>query len=456
MLASFLDFVNSYIFGPGLCVTVFFGGIFLFFYLRPFFITKPKKLLHALKSGGSDSGVSPIRAMIVALAGTLGVGNIAGVTSAITIGGAGAVFWMLASAVAALPLKYAEIVLAVRHRRRDSAGALHGGAYFYIADRETRLSKITASIFAFLCVGASLAMGCAVQSSAIAVSMQDTLAVPPLACGLIVGLLTFFVASGGLSRIALLTEKLIPVMSGIYIIMSLYIICTNFSLLGDIVRDIVIKAFDVQAMGGGVIGFITSRALRIGVTRGIVSNEAGCGTAPIAHASAEVSAPAAQGVFGILEVFIDTIVLCTLTAFVVLIAERHGIQFVSDGMLGASNAFSHFIPFAKTALCISVAVFAFCTIVCWFYYGIESLHYIAPSKRARTIYLLVYSLCAVGGAVTSNSIVWSLSDLAISAMTAVNLTAVLLMIREVKKDTDEYFYNKKWQSVDFFHNGVAK
>ena len=251
MLKNFLDFINSYFFGPGLCAAVFLTGLFLIIYLKPFFITNPRKILSALRSGSSKDGVSPLRAMTVALEGTLGVGNIAGVASAIYIGGAGSIFWMLVSAIAALPIKYAEIVLAVRHRKKDKKGNYHGGAYFYIAERGTKISKITAAFFAVLCLASSLAMGCAVQSSAIAVSAHEAFGISPIVCGILVGILTLTVASGGLSRIALLTEKLIPLMSGIYIIMSLFIILTNLPLLSDIVNDIITSAFDKEAIGGG-------------------------------------------------------------------------------------------------------------------------------------------------------------------------------------------------------------
>ncbi len=453
MLKDFLDFINSYFFGPGLCAAVFLTGVFLIIYLRPFFVTKPRKMLAALRSDGSKDGVSPLRAMTVALAGTLGVGNIAGVASAIYIGGSGAIFWMLVSAVAALPIKYAEIVLAVRHRKKDKAGNFHGGAYFYIAEGGTRIAKFTAAFFAFLCLASSLAMGCAVQSSAIAVSANEAFGVSPIVCGIIVGILTLTVVSGGLSRIALLTEKLIPLMSGIYIIMSLFIILTNLPLLSDITHDIICSAFDKEAIGGGILGFITSRALRIGVTRGIVSNEAGCGTAPIAHASAEVKSPAAQGVFGILEVFIDTVVICTMTALVVLIAGYHGVSITPDGMRTAVDSMACFIPFAEPIICAAVAVFAFCTIVCWFYYGTESLSYLTKSPRLHRIYLFIYSLCAFAGSLSAAEIVWSFSDLAISAMTAVNIVAVMLRIREVKTETDSFFIKKRHGNLS---NNVAK
>lgn len=442
MLEYIVDFINRYIFGPGLCVAVFIAGIFFLFYLRPFFITKPRRMFSALKSD-SNSGISPFRALCVALAGTLGVGNIAGVASAIAIGGSGAVFWMLASALAALPIKYAETVLAMRHRRRDADGTFHGGAFYYIESKRSKLSKTTSAAFAVLCIAASLAMGCAVQSNAIAESAESALGIPPIVCAAVIGILTLTVASGGLGRIAILTDKLIPAMSGMYIIMTLFVILSNTHLLLDIVADIFNSAFDIKAAGGGIVGFVTSRAVRIGVTRGIVSNEAGCGTAPIAHASASGTSPGAQGVFGIVEVFVDTVVICTLTALSVLIAERHGVIPDPDGMKFAADALGLFIPFSEILLCIAVSVFAFCTVVCWFYYGTESIRYLTKNPRAVRIYLLIYSLTAALGACVSSSLIWSLSDLTISAMCALNTAALLIFSREIKSETRLYFYSKK-------------
>ncbi len=442
MLGYVVDFINTYIFGPGLCVAVFVSGIFLIVFLRPFFLTKPGKIMSALRST-SDSGIPPFRAMCVALAGTLGVGNIAGVASAIAIGGSGAVLWMLISALAALPIKYAETVLAMRHRHTDRDGSFHGGAFYYIEDIPSKISKPLAVIFAALCVLASFAMGCAAQSGAIAASAESSFGISPIICGSVAAALTFFIASGGLGRIAFLTDKLIPAMSAIYILMTLYIIISNASLLPDVISDIVKSSFNAPAACGGFVGFITSKTVRLGVTRGIISNEAGCGTAPIAHSSASGTCPAAQGVFGMLEVFIDTVVICTLTALSVLIAERHGISLNTDGMITAGDTFGMFIPFSRQILCISVAVFAFCTVICWFYYGTESLRYLTKKPFAHRIYLLLYSMSALYGAVASSSLVWSLSDLAISAMCALNTAVVLIYAPEIKKETFDYFYRKK-------------
>ncbi len=445
MILSFIDRINSYIFGPGLCITVFICGIFLILRLRPFFITKPRRIKAALMSGGTGT-MSPVKAMLVALAGTLGVGNIAGVASAIAIGGAGAVFWMLASSVAALPIKYAEIVLAVRHRRYDKNGTAHGGAYFYIADHKTKFAYAMAVLFAALCLGTSFTMGCAAQANAFAVSLNSTVGVPPIICGFLLAAVTLSAASGGLERISFLTSRLIPLMSGIYILMSFFIIFTNLPTAAEVVCDIVREAFDIRAFGGGIVGILTNRALRIGVTRGIVSNEAGCGTAPIAHAGAETGSPAAQGVWGMFEVFIDTAVICTLTALCVLIAEKKGIPPTLDGMSTAISSFGNFIPFADMILCAAVVVFAFCTIICWFFYGTEALGYLQNGKHCgiyQKFYLAAYSAIAVIGSVMPPDAVWSLSDLTISIMSALNITALLLSVKEIKKETEKYFYITK-------------
>ncbi|MBE6613097.1 MAG: alanine:cation symporter family protein, partial [Ruminococcaceae bacterium] len=178
---------------------------------------------------------------------------------------------------------------------------------------------------------------------------------------------------------------------------------------------------------------------RMGVTRGIVSNEAGCGTAPIAHAAAKVEHPAEQGVWGIFEVFIDTIVICTLTAYVVLISHRHGITLSADGMTTAARALGAFIPHADVILCAAVLVFAFCTIICWFHYGAESLAALSHRPAIRRLYALLYAASAGFGCIISGGIVWSLADLFISAMTAVNIVAILLRVKEIKSETDNYF-----------------
>lgn len=435
-----IDYLNSYIFGPGLSISLFICGVFLSAYLGFFFILKPKKMLSALKTP-DHTGMSPLKSMLVALAGTLGVGNIAGVASAIAIGGSGAVFWMLISSFAAIPVKYAEIVLARRHRKISPDGKYHGGAFYYISALGGRLSPIMATAFAILCLAASLSMGCTLQANTLALSVERAFGISPVIAGAILGGVTFCVALGGLERISFVTSKLIPLMSAAYVGMSLYIILAGRDMLGGIFGDIFSSAFDFRAAGGGIFGMLTSRAMSVGVTRGIVSNEAGCGTAPIAHCTSEAAKPAVQGIWGIVEVVIDTPIMCTLTALVVLIGQRMGISIRNDGMTIAIDAFGKYIPFSEYILAIAVIVFAFCTIICWFFYGIESLRFMDSKGRgwAKYLYLMAYAVCTFIGSVGASELLWGMSDLVISVMTAVNIVVILICRRQIRAETLEYF-----------------
>ena len=430
-----LDFINSVLLGPGLTAAVFFSGIVMAAALRPFRLLRPARLRGIFSSRGDGEGLHPAKALCVALAGTLGVGNIAGVASAITLGGAGAVFWMWVSALFAMVIKYAETILAVGRRRRGS-DRFHGGAFFYISDLGTRASGAAAKLFALLCLASSLTIGGSIQTNAASACLESRFGLDTRLCALIFGIGALAVISGGLNRIAWFTSAAIPLMSAAYTIISLYIVLTNLSLLPGILREIFEGALGQRAFSGGIAGFLTSRALRLGVTRGIVSNEAGCGTAPIAHASSDVSRPAAQGILGIAEVFIDTVVLCSLTAFVVLIARARGAILPEDGMGAALTAFGEFLPFAGIFMSAAVTVFAFGTMLCWFYYGSECLRFL--TGRTQKLYAAVYCVSAVLGAFLPERLLWGLSDLTISAMTALNIFCVLIWLPWLKRETDSY------------------
>ena len=435
MLSDVLEYINSCVSGPGLAAVIFVCGVVLFARLGPFAIVHPRRTLAALRSGGVD-GMSPAKAMCVALAGTLGVGNIAGVASAIYIGGAGAIFWMWVSALAAMPIKYAETVLALGHRRLKEDG-WHGGAFFYITDTRRKWSGFSAGLFAALCLATSLSMGSAVQAEAAASALTRLTGLPTVVCGVIVALPVLAVILGGLKRIADISAKLIPAVCGLYILMSLYIIFGNIPLLGMVFGKIFAGAADISAAGGGIFGFTLSRVVSVGVTRGIVSNEAGCGTAPIAHSGAEVKSPAVQGVFGMLEVAVDTLVICTMTALVVLIGAEKGLSVGVDGMETALGAFGMFIPFSDRALSVSVIIFAFCTMICWYYYGSESIAYLGL-RHAGKVYPFIFAAAAVTGTLSGEA-VWQFTDLFVSLMTILNMGCVMMYTREIKTGTDAYF-----------------
>lgn len=435
-MARYIEWLNSVVFGPGLAAAILICGIFFTVRLIRPFVSSPKKLFGALGERTAD-GVSPAKAMCVALAGTLGVGNIAGVASAIYIGGAGAVFWMWVSALLAMPIKYAETTLAVRHRRRRG-DEWHGGAFFYISDMGKRLSGFAAGFFAVLCLLVSFTMGSAVQSDAAAVSINELSGLPPVVCGIIIAVPLLAVILGGGKRIADISAKLIPAVCGLYIVMSVYIIILNRACLGQVFEKIFSEAFSPLAVGGGVSGVLTSRALSVGVTRGVVSNEAGCGTAPIAHSGANVREPAVQGFFGMAEVAVDTLVICTLTALTVLIGAENGLAVGEDGMKTAIADFGLFIPFADKLISISTIIFAFCTMICWYYYGSESLAYLKLGRLSR-IYPFAFAAVCLLGAAFGGSMVWGLNDLLVSLMTVVNLSAVAACSGEIRKSTDDFF-----------------
>lgn len=424
------ELLNSVIFGPGLSLTVLLCGAALMFKLKSVFYF-PKKIRSLEKSRGD---MPPAKAMCMALGGTLGVGNIAGVASALYIGGSGAIFWMWISAFFAMFIKYAETVLALKHRRYD--GEKHGGAYYYMCDSGHKKSAI---LFSVLCIVSSLGIGSSVQSNSAAVCLEKVFGIDRWLSGIILGMFVFFTVSGGLSRIVDTVSAAVPILAIIYGLVSLYIIFSNIELMPNIMKDIFSSALGKDAFGGGIFAFLTSRTLTVGVTRGIVSNEAGCGTAPIAHSTSDSAEPAVQGLFGMLEVFIDTVVLCSLTAFAVLIAKERGVTLQSDGMECVLSAFGRFLPFSDIFISVSVTLFAIATMLCWFYYGSESIGYLF--KKRVKIYVPIYCFAVFIGAVMSESRLWGFSDFSISFMTVINIFEVMRSSIEIKRETDRYFKN---------------
>ena len=392
-------------------------GLLFSSYLHFFWIVHPVKFFRSLKKGLTGGGQTPFKAMTVALAGTLGVGNIAGVASAIVAGGAGAVFWMWVSALLAMGVKYAEVALAVAHRRKNADG-FFGGAMYYMSDM---LSPRLGGFFALLCLANSLVTGNIVQSNAAAAVYSER--IPPIAVGAVMCVLSLAVTLGSLRRISDVTVKLIPFLSGVYILLSLYIIFANTERLPGIFADIFGSAFSLKAAAGGAGGFALSRAVRFGVTRGILSNEAGCGTAPTAHASANTNSPHDQGNFGIFEVFADTVVICTLTAIVILLlGDGRG----EDGVRLSVLAYRTFAGRAAGhVISVSVILFAYATVICQSYYGVVALRYLTHSRLALGIYFVLFGISCIAGSVIGSALMWNIADLCVSAMTATNVVVLL-------------------------------
>ena len=417
-----LSFLNTYCFGPFLPVFLMLSGLFLAIRLDFFPLLHPVRCFRGMLPGKGE-----MRPTLLALAGTLGVGNITGVASAIRAGGAGAVFWMWVSSLAASFVKYAEVVLAVRYRCREGAGAP-----YYI--RDGLGFKRLACFFSGVLLVADFTVGCPVQVFAAAEALSFSFGVPALVTGIVMAVLVLFALFGGKSRISDLTAVLIPVLAGLYFVLSAVILIRGAESLPGVFSDIVGSAFSFEAGKAGVGGFLLSRALRFGTARGVLSNEAGCGTAPFAHAGAKTKTPAEQGLFGILEVMIDTPLLCTLTALVILL--QPGLIAAEEGTALAIRAFTEGAgALAGKAVAVSCALFAYASVIAWAYYGTEALTFLGIGEKGKKGFLLLSGAFSAVGAVFSPSLIWELSDLSVAVMTILNTSCVLFLSGEVREET---------------------
>lgn len=338
-----------------------------------------------------NGGISPFQAMSTALAGTMGVGNITGIATAMTLGGAGSIFWMWISAFFGMMTKYAEVLLAVRYRQKGASGYF-GGPMYYM--EKGIGSKVLAIIFSCLCIAASLGVGNMTQSNAISLATNQLWSFPYWLSGLLTALAIGLVIIGGIRRIALVTEWMIPFLSIGYLTCSILVLILRADRLPEAIHLIFSSAFTPASAAGGVAGYTVSQAVRFGFARGIFSNEAGLGSAPIAHASADSSNPAAQGMWGIFEVFADTLVVCTLTALVILTSGVADGGFTGAGMTSA--AFSAVLgPWGGKMVSISLIFYAVAAIIGWSFYGEQSLSYLMPHKKnAVLVYRFLFLFAA--------------------------------------------------------------
>ena len=450
------DFVNKYIIGTSVPILLILAGLFYIIMLKGSPLKEPVKMIKAMITPNENEkdGISPFRSVTVALAGTLGVGNIVGVASAIAMGGFGAIFWMWISALVAMTLKYAEIVLAVSHRRKRQIGVFeqekYGGAMYYIKDYflllgKKRLGIILAAIFAVLCIIDSIGMGCIVQVNSVSSAFEGVLGVPPRLCGILLTVLTAIVVTKGIRGLSALTEYLVPIMSLGYVVMSVAVMIVCRDRLPEAIGKIFRDAFSTNGAAGGVLGFLVSDALRFGTMRGLLSNEAGCGTAPFAHAASSTEEPAKQGVWGVFEVFVDTIILCTMTALVIILNYDDACAYASDGIMMTVKAYSAVLgKSAEYFLAVAVFLFAYATVICWAQYGKESVSYLFPNKkRPISIFTAVYCISVFVGASIVPSAIWGVADFCLGSMTIMNILIICFMSPEVRLHTRRYFYRIK-------------
>ena len=444
-----LSYINAFLSGIAVPLLLTAAGIFYGIKLKFFHILKPRAVIAGLKSEGKGGGVSSAKAVALALAGTLGVGNIVGVSSAIHLGGFGAVFWMWISALVAMILKYAEIVLAMKYREQRSDGSYDGSAMKYIYAFFTSLGmkqhgKAVSGIFAVLFLVNALTMGSMLQSGAVAEALHGTVGLPKLYVGLCLAVVTFFALRQGTGALTKITAALVPFMSAGYVVISLAVIISNREGLGDALWLIVRSAFDKNATVAGVGGYAFISALRYGVMRGLISNEAGCGTAPTAHAIADCSHPAKQGMWGIFEVFTDTILLCSMTALCVILEYGEAARYGGNYMMMTLSAYSACLgDTAAYFLAAAVTCFGVGTVLCWSHYGLSAALSFGGGRKTKNRFALAYCACVALGAVVSSDFAWELADVSMAIMIIINLTVICFMWREVRKETDDFLTLRK-------------
>lgn len=369
--------------------------------------------------------ISSFQAATTSLAGALGTGNIVGVATTLVVGGPGAIVWMWVSALLGMMTKYAEIVLAVHYQSYNDAGEPVGGPMYYM---EKGLGiKSLAVTFAVLGAIASFGIGNIAQVNAISDSFQSFLPIRSQAIGLAVALLVGIVMIGGIQRIASVSSIGIPFFAGLYFLGAIIILVINAPKLPATFALILSDAFQVKAVGGGILGYFVTRAMRFGIARGVFSHEAGMGSACFAHAATENHDPVQEGLWGIFEVFFDTIVMCSLTAFVILTTGV--LDSGADGALLTAKAFETVFPatIVKPLLAISISFFAFATLMSWSYYGEKCLEYLTPRSGVLLIYKFLFLVMIVLGATMKLSLVWGISDTLNGAMAIPNLIALILL-----------------------------
>lgn len=422
------------------------AGLWFGVRMRFFYFLHPIRFARDLRTAATAGGSSPVAALTMALAGTLGVGNVAGVATAIVAGGPGAVLWMILGALAAMSVKYAEVYLAVRWRRRRTENgktAYYGGAMYYMrdalsvtarTDRGRRAAAVIGGTFAILCTANALLTGNIIQVRA-AVSCVP---MPPILFGIVFAGLAIASSYGGTKQVSTLSMYLIPALSILYVGLSLLILTANIREIPSVLQLIWEEAWAIRPAAGGVAGFGISRAVRFGITRGIFSNEAGCGTSPTAHASADTPSPHHQGCLGIFEVFADTVLLCSLTAIVILLyVDGEGLDGIDLSLAAYSELCGEIggawvASLAGWIMRIAIVLFAFATVVCQSCYGMEALRYFLPGRAARGIYLTLSAGAILIGSIISPGIMWQIGDLVISLMTCLNVACLLWIGMEEK------------------------
>ncbi len=409
-----------------------------------------------IRDESQDGEVTHFQALATAVSGTVGNGNIAGVALAIALGGPGATFWMIICGLLGMSTKFVECTLGVAYRDIGEDGTVYGGPMYYLTKGLKErgmagLGKVLGVLFAIFCIGGSFGGGNAAQSNQATIVLKEMFGLTSAAAGFWIGIvlaiLVGIIIIGGIKRIASVTEKVVPFMAVLYIIACLYIILSNFTLIDDAVGMIVSEAFTPRAgIVGGLIG-----ALMVGFKRAAFSNEAGAGSASIAHSAVKTKFAASEGLVALLEPFIDTVVICTMTALVIVIFNTGGhfeyggtgavlIDGVSyEGAGITSKAFAQYIPYSNVFLTVAVVLFAVSTMISWSYYGLQAWKFLfGRSKVADIIYKILFCLFVVIGAAAQMGSIWAFSDAMIFAMVFPNMVGLFILFPKVKEELTRY------------------
>ena len=396
--------------------------------------------LFSKKGDAGKDGMSSFQALATAIAAQVGTGNIAGAATAIAVGGPGAIFWMWISAFLGMSTIFAEAVMAQKFKQVSDDGTVTGGPVYYIRGAfKGTFGKVLAAIFAVLIIFALGFMGNAVQSNSIAASWNTAFGIPKIAMGIFVAVVSLFVFTGGMKRIAKVTELIVPIMAAFYIVGSLIVIFANVTAIPAAFHDIIVGAFKPAAVAGGAMGATLKLAVQKGVARGLFSNEAGMGSTPHAHAVAKVKHPVEQGFVAMIGVFIDTFVILNLTALVIITTGSR-----TTGLTGAQlsqYAFSTLYgKFGEIFIAICMLFFAFSTIIGWYFFGEANIRYLFGAKAVK-IYSIIVCICVALGSLQEVELVWNMADCFNSMMVIPNAIALVALSGLVKKTHDDYYNN---------------
>lgn len=441
--------LSDFLWGYPMIVVLLFGGIVLIF-KSDFWVFKNFSYIfkntfgRLVKDSKSDeNSISPFEAVSTALAGTIGAGNIVGVATAIGFGGPGAIFWMWLASFICMTTKMVEVTMAVATRVSDDDGKYIGGPMYYI--EKGAGSKILAKIFSFFAFIAIIGTGALVQSNSISESLNAMTGLNLHIGGILIVIFMLLVVVGGIKRIGAFASKIVPIMSVFYIIGCILILIFQIENLIPAFKEIIFRAFSTKSVAGGAVGSGILMSIRWGLARGIFSNEAGLGTAPMAHATSHTDHPVRQGMWGAIEVFISSMIICTMTALVIITSGMYEVDGLEGAALTAAS-FSKSLFLGKYIVSLALVLFAFTTAVSWCYYGQRCVKYLTGSTKASEIFKYAYIAFCYIGSIGGLKFAWSVADTANALMVIPNIIALIMMsktFRKILNDFDKYKNSEK-------------